>query len=194
MHLDAVLDDADHDIIADERASLHQSSGLFSDLGTGGDRGAVSQGKRACWGQKERSLATKRRCVHRATKHTAACPQWIAGGYRAAPRSWGRVCPCQRRCERHDRDASRSTESVGTRCCLYDGSRPRTAGGGCIRRGAHGGPKRIMILRGQNCAYLASTSGPVSGLKSVSAAPATTAPTAAPFSKSESPARRARRA
>ena len=42
VYLDAVLDDADYDIVADKSASAHQRLGLFADLGAGGDRRAKS--------------------------------------------------------------------------------------------------------------------------------------------------------
>ena len=41
-HLDAVLDDADDNIVADKRASRHQRLGLLADLGAGGDGGPVA--------------------------------------------------------------------------------------------------------------------------------------------------------
>lgn len=46
-HLDTVLDDADDDIIADERAGRHERLGLLADLGAGCDGGAVARWHRA---------------------------------------------------------------------------------------------------------------------------------------------------
>ncbi len=42
LHLDAVLDDANDHVVADECASGHERLGLLADLGAGGDSGAAA--------------------------------------------------------------------------------------------------------------------------------------------------------